>query len=260
MYSHKKTEKDLELKMGLEDLTLYKINNNQRNWNYNDMIICSMDPGEINFAIRIERRSYTLDLNSKFILNFVIPIYYERINIHGNDQTSTYSILTEHLDTIFHIVSRCNIFLIEKQVPKNYKCVRINQHIISYLLLKLSSSEINPLIYDLHPNLKYKSFGIDKQKMTKYEKKQKSVMIAKDFLSKVGDQWSLTILENDKVKGKIKGEDLADTVTQMEAFFIKIGYSNYTPPANCILSKDSLSVIERYNQNISQLQTYGFNI
>lgn len=245
MYAHKKVKDKLNSKIGHDMLTVYNVNNNVKSWSLNNVMICSIDPGEVNFAIRIEERYYGYE-NDGYILKCVNVIYYDCTNIVGTADVCSYSKLSLYFDNIFTILNMCHIFLIEKQLTENYTCVRINQHVVSYLLLKLHDSPLNPTIYDLHPSLKYEVFGLMKIKMSRYERKTKSVEIARDILTTRRDAVSLNILNSFRRHGKLKHDDLADVVTQIEAFFVHIGVSTYKPPHYCILPKVALELLSGY--------------
>ncbi len=130
-----------------------------------------------------------------------------------NNRTRLYlaamNILLAHKDLIMNT----HIVLIERQLAKNYKAVRISQHLISCLIMLMSTSVLNPLIYELDPKVKSRILapGI---KMDARQVKKWAIERAYRLLKSRGDE-NHKRLENKKVKKK---DDLADTVIQIEAF------------------------------------------
>lgn len=245
MYSYKKFEEKLNKEMGNQCI-LYEVNDNKREWDLTQFVICSIDPGKVNFALRIEERKYLKINENKYKFIYAKPIYFEFITLVGDK--NCYTLLSEYFDSIFDFIKVCNIFIIEKQLVKNYKCVRINQHIISYLLLKLKDSKINPLIYDIESKLKYSQFNV--KKLMERERKKRSVDIAIDLLTKRKDQWSIDIICNNRNKyNKSKKDDLADVVIQIEAFMKYNNMSDYMPPLQCTVSDDSIKILNEYIEN-----------
>jgi hypothetical protein len=230
--------------MGTERLTIYNTNLYERKWTPGVFTICSIDPGEVNFAIRIEHRKYIPKEApySGWKLIQILVLLYDFFDIIGDVNVSCYQLLTNYLDSKIDLLKRCNVFIIEKQLPINYPKVRINQHIVSYIMLRLAESPLNPIIYDIHPVLKSEVFGLTRMKES--DLKKKSTSIAKDILALRGDTKSIEKIEtNRNIRGILKHDDLGDVVFQMEAFFKYTGYSDYSPPGVLLLSNEVLRVL-----------------
>ncbi len=242
MYAGKAMKNKINKQIGVEKMTIYNVNLKPKNWTPGIFTVCSIDPGEVNLAIRVERREYLKEIDV-ISLKSVSVFLFEFINIIGDTDICSYCKLTSYFNSRFDILNQCNIFIVEKQLPINYSKVRINQHIISYILLRFADSEISPVIYDIHPCLKSEIFGFSK-KMGEHEIKKKSIEVAEDILTKRGDTMSVYVIENNRnMRGKIKKDDLADTVFQMEAFFKYTGYSDYSPPKRMLLPKEVLRIL-----------------
>lgn len=170
--------------------------------------VISIDPGEKNYAIRIERRYYNtvetiifekIDLNS-----------YSEVRIQGIIVQSTYKVLTEFLNKFSKFYDQCHLVVIERQMACNYKALRIMQHSITYFMTKLYNSPLLPWIIELDPKVKSKVLQMPKNVNTKTW----SVKVAKELLTLRKDYFSLKVLESHK-----KQDDLCDTVCQIEALF-----------------------------------------
>lgn len=243
MFATKNATNKINKKMGSDMLTIYNVNQKPRNWLPNTYTVCSIDPGEVNFAIRVEHRSYAPTPEMKWKLVEYSVLLFDCVSVCGDSSVCVYSNITTFLDTYFDIIKKSNIFIIEKQLPINYPKVRINQHIVSWILFRFFDSEINPVIYDIHPKLKSGIFGL--AKMKEYELKRKSVDIAKDILTQRCDAWSIEKIESNRnINGKLKPDDLADTVFQMEAFFKYVGFSDYSPPGRLMVPAEVLKILE----------------
>jgi hypothetical protein len=106
------------------------------------------------------------------------------------------------------------LLIIERQLPQNYKMVRISQHLISYFYMLWTDLPHQPLIVEVSPSLKGKMLGFSKRH--DYDLKEWSSAKAVEILTFHQDLESLQILT--KFPGK--KDDLADTVCQEEALFM----------------------------------------
>lgn len=192
----------------------------------------SIDIAIKNFAVRIERR---------FPNDVIIPIYFKREDFrkygeNTNETNGTDSIdpnilsisLKFMLDIMDHI-RESRIIGVERQVGMNYKSTRMFQHVISILLCYAPTFKYpDAIVFDINPKLKSKILNCPKGLTENYLKKW-SIGEAIKILEKRGDKWSLEYLyaEHGGTKSKTengttksKADDLADTITQMEAWFI----------------------------------------
>jgi len=218
-----------------------------RDWSMENVVICSIDPGVVNFAIRIEERGYDLTIEPP-ILKYCNTILYHYMSLKSKDGKHPYRVLTEFFNTIQDELSSCHIFLIELQLaPLNIDCIRIEQHVLSYITIKFPDSVLNPMIFIIDGSIKYRQFGV--KGLNEHDRKLRSVDIAEDLLKTRGDIWSCDKMINNRKnegKGDYKRDDLADVVIQIEAFLKLLGYSDYNPPNKCTLSGNELKLLNDY--------------
>lgn len=169
--------------------------------------IISIDPGTVNFAIRVERRKGDL----------VECLIFDKVNVSNTDAgvCQVYKKLTDFLDKYLPILKLANLILIEKQLKVNYKATRIAQHTISYFTIKLSNSVNLPRLYEVDPKLKSNVLE-SPPKMNKKEVKKWAITTATKILTERNDSYCLGVLQH----FKSKQDDLADTICQIEAFLI----------------------------------------
>lgn len=210
----------------------HTIPHTERKWDQDYYEILSMDPGKVkNFAFRIERRYH----NGK-----IIPIVFDKVDFASfeNEGTTlvnnTYQVLTNFLDKYKEFYDDCHFFIIERQLPKNYKAVRVSQHVISYFSFKMHNRPLLPAIVEIESRLKGKYLGAptginDKQLKTW------SVVKGRELLTLRNDTFSLQVLDH----FKNKQDDLCDTICQLEALMICWGLPT-TPNSIIINVKDEL--------------------
>jgi len=183
----------------------------ERNWSEPFVRIISIDPGTKNFCIRVEERPK--DPTSGLIKGLL----YERLTLTNqlNEEMlySVYDVLTEFLDNHLDLFLTCHIVIMERQVPLNYRAVRISQHALSYFMFKLKNNPLLPLIMEIDSKLKGKQLGAP-QGINENQLKKWSVQKATELLTIRRDEFSLT-----KLRKATKKDDLADTVCQIEALF-----------------------------------------
>jgi len=163
--------------------------------------IISIDPAIKNIGIRIETR-YDADM--------IVTEFMDKISI-GTDEESFYIECNKFFDTLCDLISTCHIIIIERQLPVNYKPVRISQHIITYFMVKYSH------LYVIELDSKIKSRMLANKKMNKHELKKWSVELGIKILRERNDNKGLEIVEKFK-KMKKKLDDIMDTVIQIEGF------------------------------------------
>lgn len=183
----------------------------------------SIDVGIKNLAIRIEIRSRS----------GIQPVYFRKIDLTEFGENTNKTNGTAAVDP--NILEQCNKLIfeilpymadavligIERQMTDNIKAVRMYQHFISTycLLIKLGMINNQVILFDIYAKLKYTQLGCPTELNTDAKKKW-SIVKAKDLLTKRGDAWSLQVIAENQGKSDSKGDDLADTVCQMEAWFL----------------------------------------
>ena len=177
--------------------------------------VISIDPGIRNLALRVETRGITSsNYPIKTIIFEKLKITEEDRRLEGNND-QLYFLMTQFLDKYREIFKTSDMLIIERQLPINYKAVRISQHIITYFLILFKDRmPLLPVVYEVDPKLKGRELGASKH-LNERGIKQWSIDYAKSVLVKRQDYEALKILE----KNKSKSDDLADVVTQANAFF-----------------------------------------
>lgn len=199
--------------------------------------VISIDPGIRNLALRIESRGIS---NSNVPIKTVV---FEKLHIKEEDRQlignvdQLYFLITNFLDAYLEIFKRCHIMLIERQLPTNYRAVRISQHIISYFLFHFKNLTPSlPMIFEVDSKLKGKQLGFSKH-LNERGLKLWSVDYAKSLLVKRQDYIGLEILQKMKKK-----DDHSDCVLMIEAFFSFQGWPLTTEVVslklNPVISKD----------------------
>jgi hypothetical protein len=192
----------------------------ERKWNQGYLQVVSVDPALKNFAIRIERWNYNRTITPVGFCK------YNLINDGTSEEDDDYHEGINNLTKIFKSLEDClkktHIFIVEKQLPQNYKVVRISQHVITYFIQLGYDSELLPSIYEIDPKLKGEILGAGK--LAEKDLKKWAVVKAKEILENRGDQVSLDIL----TANKKKDDDLSDTVIQILALFLYIYNSENT--------------------------------
>jgi hypothetical protein len=109
-----------------------------------------------------------------------------------------------------------DLIIIERQMPYNYKAVRISQHVISYFISFYRHLITNKDVLIVEVDAKLKSKALCGPKgMTDRDVKKWAIEKATELLEMRNDSVSLAILGKESKK-----DDLADVVCQVEAFCI----------------------------------------
>lgn len=180
--------------------------------NPDTLTVVSIDPATVNLGFRIEVRKSNGIITMK---------EYSRTNFKNPNEeegvSEIYSKLNVFLDQYTNYYKNADLIVIERQMPYNYKAVRISQHIISYFIsyYRHVITNKNPLIVEIDPQLKSRALQGPKG-MNNNDLKKWSVTKATELLEMRNDQPSLTVLK----KEKRKADDLADVVCQVEAFCV----------------------------------------
>lgn len=227
--------------------TLYNNHETKNSVNRGFCQIVSIDPATKNYALRIERRydygridTVTMDRTS-----IADPIDSEICHIFDN--------LNNFLDRFLDHFRETDLIIIERQLPENYKATRIAQHTISYFLLKLKDSPLTPTIVEISPQLKGKILGAPKG-IGKRELKKWAIEEADRLLRKRGDTYGLDLMKS--IKGK--KDDLADTLCQIEAYFLYLGLPGTTEQAPrldikiTVTEKPKIKIVPKLNIQIQK--------
>lgn len=195
-----------------------------RVWNQNYRQYVCIDPAHKNFALRIERRYFD---------GRILPVAFGKYDIYGEivsdpkkkatknikELTSTtFSKLNSRLDTHLKHYDQVHFVLVERQLPKNHKMVKVMQHVIAYFSVVMKNMPLLPWIVEIDPKLKNRIFNFGKCDYN--ECKKKSIALALELLGMRQDQTSIDIMNF----WKSKKDDLADVVVMIEAFCIWMGF------------------------------------
>lgn len=194
--------------------------------------IFSVDPGTVNYALRIERRYYN---------GFIETRVFELLNLTYEDETSdialeaSYFNLINVLNYYWAEISQCHICVVERQIPPNYKAIRMQTSTMNYLMMRWNDYQYkHPYIFDLDPSFKNKFFGVGKMgKQIKAWGTKLGLSLLRDRQDELGlskfvkpqrmiDFYKLTLNEDTSLSGGVfltgKKDDLTDTIIQIEAF------------------------------------------
>lgn len=168
--------------------------------------IVSIDPAATNLGLRIEKRHHNGLYEPLVFLRKdlkTIPM------ISDDDMTCyLYKALTMFLSQYLPFFRETHIFVIERQLPENYRAVRISQHIISFLTLHLADAPLLPIIYEVESRAKYTMLGAPSTLNNKTLKKVWGPEKAREILTEENDHQSLAAMDREAKKV----DDLADTV------------------------------------------------
>lgn len=226
--------------MSIVERYVHSFPKKDRKWDQGYTQFVSIDPGQINFAFRIERR---------YDDGRIIPIAFWKQAFKSNTYQNIFTKLEEfnleYLDT--HVV------LIEKQPPRNITINRIMQHALTYFMVKLKDYPLLPEINEVSSHLKGNELGAPPDVNLKKWSSQK----ARELLSYRKDDWSLDVMDywrqSFHPKGERKDDDLADTIVMIEAYCKKKGLSQ-TASSRKIIIKPKIKINRINPESIEQPQ------
>lgn len=186
--------------------------------------IISVDPGVTHYAIRVEERNIRAD-------GAIITLLHDKVGLKKEEQeldegfvSKIFTFITNFLDNHKELFLTCHMVIIEKQLPINYRAVRMSQHTLTYFMVLLKNIEPNlAMFYEVAPQLKGKELGVPPNTNEK-GLKQWAVVKALEILTDRGDTKGLEVLNRKVNKKKEKKDDLSDTVLQIEALFSHFGW------------------------------------
>jgi len=205
--------------------------------------VISVDPGVTHYAIRVEERS-TKSVGS------IDTLLFDKIGLKKGEQELTtdlvsplYTFVLDFLDRHKELFRTCHMVIIEKQLPVNYRAVRMSQHTLSYFMILLKNKEPElPMFFEVAPTLKGRELGVPPN-LNERGLKLWAIDKARELLTNRNDKVGLAVL-NRKVNGrKEKKDDLSDVICQIEALFsyfewpltkpvIKLTLKNNTKPTS----------------------------
>lgn len=204
--------------------------------------IISIDPAIKNFALRVEKRYRT---------NFIETIYMTKVDFsqYGDvsESTGTTTIDPRIIAAATSLLMQClpmfqetRIVIIERQMAINYKATRMFQHILTFFMMVVSTFKYPCVIMDVSPKLKSRILGAPKG-LNHTQIKAWGIDKALEILTWRNDRIAIQIIEQNRGKSKTKADDLADTVIQVEAWFILVGGVHTQKPELINISPDLLT-------------------
>ncbi len=188
------------------------------NWMANEYILClSIDPGTVNYAIRIEKR-WTPNSKQPGKIEVVVFQKYRfdsTPSMKEGNMVILYRDIIDKLEGYRDLLCELHLAVVERQMAVNYKATRIAQHTISYLHIILRDAPNKPYIIEISPKMKGDMLGVPK-KLTPKELKIWTVQKIRELLIIRRDTDSINVMNYHSEKA----DDLADTVAQLEALFI----------------------------------------
>ena len=171
-------------------------------WKQPYLQFTTIDPGSKNLGLRIERRYHA---------GYYQPIVYIVYNVGITEEDelncTVYKKLTTFLTQYLPLFMETHLFSVERQLPENYRAVRISQHIISFLMHHLMNAPLLPIIYELESKLKYRMLGAPTHLNHQTLKKVWGPAKAIEILTLENDTLSLNVINASKKK-----DDLGDVV------------------------------------------------
>lgn len=208
-FKHNNVSKDGLTEYGISRIP---IEERERRWTQDYRQFVSIDPGEKNLAMRIERKYYA---------GRSIPILYikQAIGIPGKGSglCDIYSNLRDLFDRFKDMFLESHYFIIEKQVKCNKELlIEIGQSIIMYFTILLADAPLIPHLIRMDSSVKYNHthpLGA-RRNMTKQDIKKWSAAEAIRLFTLDGDQFSIDVMN----ANKSKQDDLGDVKLQIEAY------------------------------------------
>lgn len=221
----------------------------------------SIDPAIKNFALRIEIRYRTGDVKTVYMIKVDFSQYGDVSETTGTTTVDPriLAAATSVLNALLPIMQDSRIVGIERQMAINYKSSRIFQHVLSYFLIMVTTFRYPCIIIDISPKLKGKMLGAPKG-LNYSELKQWSIEKSLQILGWRNDQIAIQIIKQHRGKSKTKADDLADTINQMEAWFILVGGVHTVEPQdlNLIVYNQAVNTFIQQQQqnNLNPLEIY----
>lgn len=205
----------------------HTININQRVWNQGYMDWISIDPAvKKNLALRIERRHNTGHIESVL---FVKCAFKEVVVMNGISVDLSFHNITVFLDKFAELYKTCHIFILERQMPINYKSNRVAQHVLSYFMNALKNSVHLPMFYEIQASIKTKWLNAPPN-LTDSTRKTWGTQFAYKLLEWRNDAFGMQVIKDNWEKP----DDLADTVLQIEAVCRMLGYPATPEPPKLV--------------------------
>ena len=223
MFGNKKTPKHQEPDKCL--YTIYhpfKASSEARAWAGDSYKFFSIDPSIKNFGLRTEIRSHdgkNISTVSTSRTSLEPPCVRKPKNappVKEKAPTSVVCDIYEKTDVLLNSeienIRTSHFIIMERQIPRNYKAVRLSQHVLDFICEKVRDSPLMPIIIELDSKVKARYLGCPRglnERQTKLWLIEKAIQL----LDWRGDKETANLIRTVKKK-----DDLADTVCQIEGF------------------------------------------
>lgn len=198
------------------------------------LTVVSIDPGEKHYGFRIERRyrSKTYPHLVEKVEGLVFCLVGYNRKIVDGKRTVLFEQINEFHERYKEYYPHVDILLVEHQVFINYKTVRIQQHAMTWF----NAHYPHISIFDLRSQIKTQALGAPRH-LNYDDRKEWDIAMAKQFLYYHACKASLQFLA--EMVMQQKGDDVADTIVQIEGFFKAMGL----PYTDLNISKEQLSEV-----------------
>lgn len=193
----------------------------ERVWNENYLQIISIDPSIKNLGFRIERRYFDGRIQPIALSRTTFGTNAITTETAPNGTALTVNTLYRDVTTFFNTYNEyfptTHILIMERQLPQNYKAVRISQHVLTEMMIRLANQPLLPLIVEVDSKLKSRQLGCPKglnERQTKLWLIEKALLLSQQR----GDDFS-----HDLISRSRKKDDLADVICQAEAWCSFVG-------------------------------------
>lgn len=216
----------------------------------------SIDPAIKNFALRVEKRYRTGRIETIQMMKIDFSQYGDVSETTGTTTVDPriLAAATSVLNSLLSIMQDSRIVAIERQMAINYKSSRIFQHVLSYFLIMVTTFRYSCIIIDISPKLKGRVLGAPKG-LNYSGLKEWSIEKSLEISVWRGDQIAIQIIKYHRGKSKTKADDIADTINQIEAWFILMGGVHTAQPQNLNL----IAYNEEVNKFIQEQEKSGLN-
>ena len=219
-----------------------------RDWKEPYLQIVSIDPSTKNLGFRIERRHPENKIETLVFerISFIPTAKERRKNglepLENPNKIeiipTLYRDITNFLSQYINYYRETHIFIIERQLAKNYKCVRVAQHVISYFTILLADTPLFPLIIEIDNQEKFKRFMCPKG-LNERGKKQWLIQRVIELCKFRDDDISYQTI----IRSKGKQDDYADTIAQIEAYCVIAQLPTFLHAPHLITSSSSSDLV-----------------
>ena len=242
MYQRKTPKSESELKGVYIAHNPHTIPLENRKWE-NMIRVISVDPGITHYAIRVEERSIKNPGPIKTLLFDKVGLKKEEQELNKDLVNPWFSYISNFLDQHIALFKTCHMVIIEKQLPVNYRAVRMSQHTLTYFMIHMKNISTLPMFFEVDPKLKGRELGATPH-LNDRGIKLWAVEKARELLMDRNDKEGLAVLDrkDPKTKRKEKKDDLSDTVCQIEAMFSVFGWPLTPKPVKLTIAPPTPSV------------------